>query len=168
MPRGLVTMTSTGLSELVLELEGLVEKMPEISKKAVDAQLEFVEGKVKANWVSMVNGETGGYVYSSVGHSAKISTQNSADVVGTVGVYSMDNVNAGFGITDKDLNAAQIAYWVEFGTSRLTRGRKRKNKEYKDEDLITVNAVPFISNAFFSSFTEQQTIFTNKFKELLP
>lgn len=168
MPRGLISLTSTGLKELIEELNGLAEQIPEVSKRALQSQLEVVENKIKNNWTSMVGGSISGYVYNSVGQSTAFSKLNDTDVVGTVGVYNLDKVNVAFGITKKELNAAQIAYWVEFGTSRLRSGnRKTKGLEYTDEDLVSISAVPFISNAFYSSLDEQQEAFKITFNKLL-
>lgn len=167
MPRGLFSIKSTGLKEFVEELNGLAEKLPEISKKALQAQQKVVEEKIQANWISMVGGSPNGYVYNSVGQSSAISKSNPADIVGTVGVYKIDSVGSSFGITEKDLNAAQISYWVEFGTSRLRSGnRKVKGLEYSEEDLIQISAKPFISNAFYSSLDEQQKAFRLEFNSL--
>lgn len=167
MAKGLITLKSTGLKEFIAELNGLAEHFPEISRKSLQAQQRVVESKIQANWVSMVGGSPGGYVYNSVGQSTAFSKLNNADVVGTVGVYKIDSVGSSFGITDKDLNAAQIAYWVEFGTSRLRSGnRKVKGLEYSDEDVIQIASKPFISNAFYSSLDEQQKAFKLEFNTL--
>ncbi len=167
MTKGLVSIKSTGLKEFIAELEGLAEKMPEISKQALQAQQSVVEERIQANWVSMVGGSPGGYVYKSVGQSTAFSQQNPSDVVGTVGVYKIDSISSAFGITEKDLNAAQIAYWVEFGTSRLRSGnRKVKGLEYSEEELIQIGAKPFISNAFYSTLDEQQKAFKLSFNKL--
>lgn len=167
MAKGLITLKSTGLKEFIAEMEGIAENMPEISRKALIAQQEVVENKVKNNWVSMVGGSPAGLVYESIGQSSAFSKTEPATVVGTVGVYKIDSVAASHGLTNKDLNAAQIAYWVEFGTSRLRSGiRKIKGIEYNDEDLITVGAKPFISNAYFSSIDEQENVFKETFNRL--
>ena len=167
MAKGLITLKSIGLKEFISEMNGIAENMPEISRKSLIAQQEVVEEKIKANWVTMVGGSSGGYVYSSVGQSTAFSKSNDAVVLGTVGVYKIDSVGASYGITDKDLNAAQIAYWVEFGTSRLKSGiRKVKGVEYSDEDMITIGAKPFISNAYLSSIDEQETTFKATFNRL--
>ena len=115
----------------------------------------------------MVGGTPGGYVFSSVGQSVAMSKSDPYTVVGTVGVYKIDSVSVQFGKTEKDLNAAQIAYWVEFGTSRLRNGgRKKKGVNYDDSQLINVAGVPFISNAFYSSLNEQQDAFKVEFNRL--
>ena len=115
----------------------------------------------------MVGGQPGGYVFSSVGQSVAMSKSEPYTVVGTVGVYKIDSVSVQFGKTEKDLNAAQIAYWVEFGTSRLRNGgRKKKGVNYDDSQLINVAGVPFISNAFYSSLNEQQDAFKVEFNRL--
>lgn len=178
MPRGLISLKSYGLKELVEELNGLVEQIPEVSKKALQSQLEVVEAKIKINWVSMVGGSLGGYVYNSVGQSTALSKNNDTDVVGTVGVYNLDAVASQFqqvykigpkkGQKKTLMNAAQIAYWVEFGSARLKTGnRKTTGLEYNEEDLISISAKPFISNAFYSSLDEQQEAFKITFNKLI-
>lgn len=168
MPRGLISLKSSGLKEFIAELNGLAKKFPEYSKKSVQAQLSVVEEKIRVNWVSMVGGTPGGYVYNSVGQSTAFSKSNKTDIIGTVGIYHLDSVDSSFGKTEKDLNAAQIAYWVEFGTSRLRSGsRKVKGVEYSEENLVQVAAKSFTSNAFYTSLDEQQLAFKKKFNELI-
>lgn len=167
MAKGLISLKSTGLKEFIEEMNTLADAIPEISKQALVEQQRVVEGKVKENWVSMVGGSPGGYVFSSVGQSVAYSKSDQYTVVGTVGVYKIDRVSAEFGKTEKDLNAAQIAYWVEFGTSRLRNGgRKKRGVTYDDSQLINVAGVPFISNAFYSSLSEQQEAFKLEFNRL--
>lgn len=167
MAKGLVTVTSSGLKEFIKEMEALADAIPEISLKALAEQEKVVQARIKTNWVSMVGGTPGGYVFSSVGQSVAMSKSDPYTVVGTVGVYKIDSVSVQFGKTEKDLNAAQIAYWVEFGTSRLRNGgRKKKGLAYDDSQLINVAGVPFISNAFYSSLNEQQDAFKVEFNRL--
>ena len=167
MARGLISLKSTGLKEFIEEMNALADAIPEISKQALVEQQRVVENKVRENWVSMVGGQPGGYVFSSVGQSVAYSKSDQYTVLGTVGVYKIDRVSAEFGKTEKELNAAQIAYWVEFGTSRLKNGgRKKKGVTYDDSQLINVAGVPFISNAFYSSLSEQQEAFKLEFNRL--
>ena len=167
MAKGLFSVTSTGLKEFIKEMEALADAIPEISLKALAEQEKVVQERIKTNWVSMVGGQPGGYVFSSVGQSVAMSKSEPYTVVGTVGVYKIDSVSVQFGKTEKDLNAAQIAYWVEFGTSRLRNGgRKKKGVNYDDSQLINVAGVPFISNAFYSSLNEQQDAFKVEFNRL--
>lgn len=167
MAKGLFSLTSTGLKEFIEEMEALADAIPEISLKALGEQEKVVQERIKTNWVSMVGGTPGGYVFSSVGQSVAMSKSDPYTVVGTVGVYKIDSVSVQFGKTEKDLNAAQIAYWVEFGTSRLRNGgRKKKGVNYDDSQLINVAGVPFISNAFYSSLNEQQDAFKVEFNRL--
>ena len=167
MAKGLFSLTSTGLKEFIKEMEALADAIPEISLKALAEQEKVVQERIKTNWVSMVGGTPGGYVFSSVGQSVAMSKSDPYTVVGTVGVYKIDSVSVQFGKTEKDLNAAQIAYWVEFGTSRLRNGgRKKKGVNYDESQLINVAGVPFISNAFYSSLNEQQDAFKVEFNRL--
>ena len=165
--RGLVSLESSGLKEFIAEMEGFVEAFPECSRIALDAQEKFVVEKIKQNWVSMVpNATAGDFVYSCIGHSTELSVQNSYSVVGTVGVYKLDKVDAQFGKKKSDLNAAQLAYWVEFGTSRLkVGGRKKKGQTYTDEMLVTNKPVPFMSNAFYSTIEQQEEVFKTAFNQ---
>ena len=166
MAKGLITLKSTGLKEFIREMDALAKAIPDIALKALAEQEKVVQEKIRNNWVSMVGGSPGGYVYSSVGYSVAKSKSDPHAVVGTVGVYKIDSVSARFGKTEKDMNAAQIAYWVEFGTSRLRRGRKKEGTMYKDEDLIAIKSVSFISNAFYSSLDEQQAAFKAEFNRI--
>ena len=167
--RGLVSLESSGLKEFIAEMEGFVEAFPECSRIALDAQEKFVVEKIKQNWVSMVpNATAGDFVYSCIGHSTELSVQNSYSVVGTVGVYKLDKIDAQFGKKKSDLNAAQLAYWVEFGTSRLkVGGRKKKGQTYTDEMLVTNKPVPFMSNAFYSTIDQQEEVFKTAFNQAM-
>lgn len=172
--RGLVSLESSGLKEFIAEMEGFVEAFPECSRIALDAQEKFVVDKIKQNWASMVpNAATGDFVYSCIGHSTELSVQNSYSVVGTVGVYKLDKIDAQFGKKKSDLNAAQLAYWVEFGTSRLkfrgsrNKKRKKKGQTYTDEMLVTNKPVPFMSNAFYSTIEQQEEVFKTAFNQAM-
>lgn len=167
--RGLVSLESSGLKEFIAEMEGFVEAFPECSRIALDAQEKFVVDKIKQNWASMVpNATIGDFVYSCIGHSTELSVQNSYSVVGTVGVYKLDKIDAQFGKKKSDLNAAQLAYWVEFGTSRLkVGGRKKKGQTYTDEMLVTNKPVPFMSNAFYSTIDQQEEVFKTAFNQAM-
>lgn len=167
--RGLVSLESSGLKEFIAEMEGFVEAFPECSRIALDAQEKFVVDKIKQNWASMVpNAATGDFVYSCIGHSTELSVQNSYSVVGTVGVYKLDKVDAQFGKKKSDFNAAQLAYWVEFGTIRLKAGcRKKKSQTYTDEMLVTNKPVPFMSNAFYSTIGQQEEVFKTAFNQAM-
>lgn len=164
MARGFVQITNTGLTEIADYLERLADQFDPIVKESVMSMQDVVVERIRTNWVTMVGGQSGGYVYDSIGKSTAFSKTDAHVVVGTMGVYNLDSVNAAHGITDKDLNAAQIAYWVEYGTSRLKNGiRKKKGREYADQDLVTVAAKPFIGNAFYGSIDDQNAAFKIKF-----
>lgn len=168
MARGLVTLKSTGLSDWIKELEGVADAFPEVSKEALKAQQEVIVDRIRQNWVSLVGGQSCGFVYSSIGQSTAYSKSDRSTIVGTVGVYKIDAIASQFGKTDKDLNAAQIAYWVNFGTSRLRSGvRKKKDVTYDDSQLITTNPIPFIDNAFYSTLDAGQEAFKIKFNQLM-
>lgn len=166
MARGFISVTNTGLTEIADYLDQLGDEYEAAIFESVQAMEEVVVERIKVNWVSMVGGEVGGYVHQSIGKSTAKSKNDKNVVVGTMGVYNLDSVNATFGKTDKNLNAAQIAYWIENGTSRLASGgRKVKGVEYSDEELITMTAKPFIGNAFYGSINEQNDAFRVTFNK---
>lgn len=168
MARGFVNVKNTGLTEIADYLDKLGERFDEINKQAVMSMQDVVVERIKVNWTTMIGGETSGYVYDSIGKSTAPSKTDEHVILGTMGVYKLDSVDAAHGKTDKDLNAAQIAYWVEYGTSRLkSGGRKVKGVDYSDEDLISVTARPFISNAYYTSINEQNDAFKITFNKLM-
>lgn len=166
MARTMITMTDGGFGAWIDELNMASEKIPEIMLEALKARQAVIEDAVRQQWVSMVGGESGGFVYSSVGQSATYSKENPKDVVGTVGVYDIDSVKLAFDKTSKDLNAAQLAYWTENGTSRLKMGgRKKKGVQYPDEMLVTVAPKPFITTAVYSSWKDAESAFVTTFNQ---
>ena len=167
MAKGLITVTSSGLKEFITEMEDFVRVYPEVVKKSVEARLDVVKRMTQVNWVSS-GGTSGGYVYSSIGYNVAESKNSKYDVISSVGVYKIDTLDSRFGKTEKDLNAAQIAYWVEFGTSRLRGGgRKSEEGDYSDEDLIKVKGTPFLSSAMYSSMKAQEEEFKREFNRLM-
>ena len=165
MAREQITMTDGGFGAWIDELETAAEKMPEVMLLALQERQEVIEDAIRSEWVSL-GGSFDGFVYSSVGQSSAYSKENSKDVVGTVGVYDVNSVKQSFGKTNKDLNAAQIAYWTEHGTSRLRfGGRKDRDVEYPDEMLVTTQPKPFIMNAVYKSWDNAEKAFRNKFNE---
>ena len=167
MAKGLVTVTSSGLKDFITEMEDFVRVYPEVVKKSVEARLDVVKRMTQINWVSS-GGTSGGYVYSSIGYNVAESKNSKYDVISSVGVYKIDTIDSRFGKTEKDVNAAQIAYWVEFGTSRLRGGgKKSKEVDYSDEDLIKVNGTSFLSSAMYSSMKAQEEEFKREFNRLM-
>lgn len=162
-----ITVEGNGLKDLIKDLDKLSVEYPEILKQSFEAQQEVIEQATKDNWVSMVGGRSTDRVYESVGRSTK-QDSGTNNAYGTVGVYKLDYVEAKHGTTEQDLTAAQIAYWVENGTTRLRSGaRKRPGVEYEEQDLISVAAKPFIGNAYFRTITEQDQAFAQKWNELI-
>ncbi len=174
MPRDKITTVISGRGEILNDLETLGTEFPAWTKEAFKAQEKVIEDAIRKNWLGIAGGRVGDYVYDSIGSSAVIG-RNGTDVIGTVGVYNIDSVGRrhGRGVSSDDtkykpLNAAQISYWVSFGTSRLRSGaRKRKSQEYSEEDLITVAPRDFISPSFYSTVDAQETAFVNAWNDLM-
>jgi hypothetical protein len=169
MARGLVSIKNTGLTEIADYLDKLADKYDQAILQSFDVMQDVVVERIRTNWVTLAGGKAGGFVYDSIGKSNAMSKTDEHTVVGTMGVYHMDAVAAAHGKTPKDFNAPQIAYWVEYGTSRLkVGGRKEKGKEYGDDELtIGIAAKSFIGNAFYASIDAQNEAFKVKFNSIL-
>ncbi len=166
MARGFVSITNTGLTEIADYLDKLGEEYQEIIHASVVSMQDVVVESIQYNIISMIGGETGRYLYDSTGKSTSVSKDDENIVLGTMGVYNIDSVNDEYSVTSKDLNAAQLAYWIEYGTQGLKRGRKVKGLDYEDEDLKqAVAAKPFISNAFYASINKQNDAFSVTFND---
>ena len=165
MAKNMITMTDGGFQSWIDEIETAAEVMPEIMLTALQARQAVIEDAIRDQYASM-GGERGGFVYESVGQSSAYSKQNPKDVVGTIGVYDIESVKSAFGKTEKDLNAAQLAYWIENGTSRLrSGGRKKKGVEYPDEMLVTTQPRPFITTAVYKSWDAAEKAFRDSFNQ---
>lgn len=164
MAKSMITATDGGFDAWIDEIDSAAEHIPELMLEALKARQAVAEKAIQKEWTTMVGGQPNGFVYSSVGQSANYSKLNPRDVVGTVGVYDIDSVKAAFGKTSKDLNAAQLAYWAENGTSRLRiGGRKKKGVQYPDDMLVTVAPKPFITTAVYRSWSEAEKAFRETF-----
>lgn len=184
MARGLITVKTSGLKEIVAEMEALGEHYDEILLESLKAMQNVIEDAARVNWITIAGGKAGDYVYDSIGQSAKMSINYEHSVVGTTGVYHIDAVASKHGksitgekrpvtkpdgtiVYVRDLNAPQIGYWVEFGTSRLRNGgRKVSGVEYDEKDLIVNFGKPFLSNAAYQTREAQNKAFIETFNRL--
>lgn len=167
-----VFTTTVDNADIMRDLDRLADELPRMVKNCTEVQQQVVVNAMRKNWLLLVGGRND-FVYKSIGHSAHYG-RNGADTVGTVGVYKIDDVAILSGrvvTTDskgrkrKPLSASQIAYWVEFGTSRLDGGgRKKKGVDYSPADLIETAPQPFMSNAFYGTLNEQQAAFAERWE----
>lgn len=171
MAKQLITMTNGGLQGWVDELEQVADKLPSMMLTSLKSRQEVMEKEVLNQWIA-IGGSPTDIVGSSIGQSSEYSKLDKNDVVGTVGVYHIDSVyNAIRGGRNIDgsineINAPQIAYWVELGSSRLKEGgKKQKGKEYPADWLLHREPRPFISTAGYSSWNESDKAFNKKFNE---
>lgn len=186
MAKGLITAELTGLTELIATLEA----MPEIADQAIKAGAEAMmqQGVIDVrNSYYSVGGKQGDYIDRSIGnYGTPNPSGGSANLAywTSVGVFKIDSIYNEYDQLKKSkqkssikkdaLTAAQVAYWIENGTSRLRSGaRKPKNfvdAAFSSEELITVTPKPFISNAFVTGWNRQfdafKIAFDNKVKEL--
>lgn len=173
MARDRITTTITGRDDIFKDLDLLTREFPVWVKQSFQAQQKVVEDKIRSNYLS-AGGTSGDYIYDSIGSSVNYGS-NKLDVIGITGVFNLNSVALAHGrvIVDgsagyKPMNAAQIAYWMEFGTSRLkSGGRKKKNTQYDEEDLITTSPKPFISSSFYSTIELQEKAFSDEWNSLM-
>ena len=161
----MITATNGGMQAWIDELEIAADNLPQMMLPSLVARQKVIEEAIKQSWVNE-GGTPGGFVYSSVGQSANFSLKDKNDVIGTIGVYNIDSIKSQFGRTDRDINAAQIAYWVELGTSRLkSGGRKPSGKNIPEDMLVVVAPRSFISTAVNNSWSSAEKAFNKKFNE---
>ncbi len=173
MARDRITTTITGKDDIFKDIDLLTREFPSWVKQCFMAQQKVVEQQMQTNYLS-AGGSTGDYIYDSIGSSTHYGS-NKLDVIGITGVFNLSSVALAHGraVVDgstgyKPMNAAQIAYWMEFGTSRLRSGaRKKKNTQYPEEDLVTVSPKPFMSSSFYSTVDLQEKAFSDEWNSLM-
>lgn len=162
MARDRITTRIEGREDIFRDLDNLQEQLPHMVSESFKAQQTVIKDAIQRNWVGMAGGKSGDFIYDSVGFSTHYGA-NGMDVVGTAGVYKIDSVAVSNGRGPKDLSASQVAYWVEFGTSRRRdKTRKVKGAEYDPSDLISISPKPFIGNAFYNTLNEQEAAFAEE------
>ena len=183
MAKGLVTAELTGFKELIQSLKD----MPEITQKAIEAgskaMMEQGEKDLR-NAYYAVGGKQGDYVDRGIGSYG--TADPSGKLAGTdywtsVGVFKKDDEynyynslyadNQKGEIKREAMTAAQIAYWIENGTSRLKSGvRKPRNfveAAFQPEELIKTTPKPFISNSFVTGWGRQYAAFEVAFNKTI-
>lgn len=158
-------MTTT-LTSILDELDHAIDNIPEANLAGLKAQEEVIQDAIRKNYVS-AGGAIGDYVYDSIGQSQH-QGDNGVDAVGTVGVYKIDSVMSNHGReSGKSITAPQIAYWLEWGTSRLTPnfkvGKKINSIDYPESSLNMRAPKPFVSASFYNTIDEQQNAYKQAF-----
>jgi hypothetical protein len=170
MAKGLITAELTGFKELIQSLKD----MPEIAEQAIKAGSEAMmkqgEKDLRVSYYAH-GGKQGDYVDRGIGHygtDEPAGLLEGTDYWTSVGVFQKEGIDKGA------ITAAQVAYWIENGISRLRSGvRKPSNfttAAFNPEDLITTSPKPFISDAFIKGWDGQfaafSVAFNNKVEEL--
>lgn len=151
MAKTTITAT-TDMKELASDLYSLADALPEDVLIAGEEQLKVFRDAVKTNWLSMVPYSfAGDYVYDSIGYN--VDHGDGADVVGMGGVFHMDAVKAAHDKTDSSITAPQLAYWVEYG--------------FTPNNATPVPARPFLSNAFYMTYNQQDYVFAEALSKQL-
>ena len=199
MAKAFISAETKGLDEILRELQSIDDN----AKKALDAGLmawnkESVKA-IRQSYLSGVNGaETGDYIYNSISHFGADSgairpTDNQEGVWGSAGVYKIDSLYNSYNQTYQSkqksdakrsaMTAAQIAYWIENGTSRLFIDGELVRKDgvkarafgvgiYGSEaKTVAVAPQPFLTNALTANKGQLESAFvdafSDKMKELL-
>ena len=166
-----VTIERDSLSDMIEELLNMGDEVEKVTMQAANAYGEAGVKAMQAKYISSVNGaKSGDFIYESISYRM-IPAPNADTVVwGGVGVYEMKDVMARFGKTEKDLTAAQLAYWLEHGTTRLASGARKPGKiAWEDVTLPTVSTTPtpFISKSSFEDDNIRDSAFADKFNQLM-
>lgn len=173
MARGTITAEMSGLDDIIAALEALPEQIEEAKRAGSKAMMEQGEEDLKKSWLQQ-GGKVNDYIYKSIGHYGRTLPSDATGYWTSVGVFTMDGPRAEYAAKkgkapEKVLTAAQIAYWIENGTSRLRSGlRKPRGVDDTQLDPATLASVapkPFISNAFFTGWKDQQEAFAKAFNK---
>lgn len=168
MARGLISVTNSGLTEIADYLDQLGDDYEKAIFEATKAMQDVVVERMRFNASSMIGSVTGSFISDSVGKSTEMSKNDTNVVIGTIGVYNLDSVKSNYNVSDKDLNAAQLAYWIEYGTSGLKNRRKIRGVSNSNEEHKTsVDPKPFLGNAMYGSINEQNDAFRIVFNNYL-
>lgn len=158
-----VITAESDFSGLVEDMLQMVEDWPEAIHEAAEAQLQVFESAIKGNWVSMVPWASfGDYVHDSIGYNVEYGNEKNT-VVGMAGVFLLDSVNSKHGkdtptiresgAREEHIKAPQLAYWAEFGYTP-------NNGSYQV-------GVPFMSNAYYATLSEQDKVFADTLSDLI-
>ena len=190
MAKGIMTASLSGLTELI----NSVKAIPKVVDKAIEAgataMMEQGKKNLQQSYVS-AGGTVGDYVYRSIdyyGTDKPTGVLPDTSYWTSVGVFKIDSIYNAYNaekkanqkgeIKKEAMTAAQIAYWMENGVSRLyLDGRLTKKGKKFDPNavsdpmkLISVQPKPFISNAFTTGWNSQYNAFSvafnNKIQEL--
>lgn len=192
--RGFFNFQSEGLDEIVSDLMKLESGLTQILYDALDARFEVIEDQIRKNWLakghdhdgyisssiyhSIHISDDGNDVYGNVGvfDLEPVRAKFGFDKAGRekerkrINEAIAKRISEGKTVKRKQagnlyqLNAAQIAYWIENGTSRLAKGRKKKDVIYNAQDLIDRSPNPFVMPAFTMSLSEQERVFIHAIK----
>lgn len=149
MAKRQVLVSGTSIDDIINEVQIVAEFAPDVITQCMLARVRVGEDAARTNWTSMVGwGKTGDLVYDSISSVAKIGSVNPEIVYGSYGVYSVDSIAVKHGKTNKDLTAAQLSWWVEFGTK-------------------TMPPIAYLTNAHIRTIDAQETAFKETFNKLI-
>ena len=147
------------LEKLISDMERLTGDIQEINNEAIKASAKVFERGIKASYTG-----NSAYIKASIMSYTKTSDKADLSSWGRVGVFHVDKIASSFGRTDKNLNAAQIAYWMEYGTRTLKGGGKKIKNMVYDSDQLILKQNSFISRAYYSTVQEQVKVAMDVFE----
>lgn len=143
-----IAVSGTSIDDLIREVEIVGSFAPDVIKQAMLAQVQVGKRVTRENWSTMGWGKHGDLVYDSISCKSEFSSVDPDVVYGSYGVYSTDSIASAHGKTDRDMTAAQLAWWAEFGTKQLA-------------------PVAFLTSAHLRSIAEQETAFSVTFNRII-
>ena len=162
------------LSDIIFELIDLVDEVEHTIMQAADAYCkEGIRNVQQSYLMSVERAQVGDFIYSSIGYRITPSTNDNTIAWAGVGVYKIPTVESQFGKTSHDFTAAQLAYWLEFGTTRFNSGaRKPKKASWQDASTYVEKAYstvpkPFVSNAMVNGDVSRDNAFVERFNQIL-
>lgn len=199
MPKGFITASSSGLDEILKDLKEIDANAKTALDYGMKAWHKAAVTAIQTSYLANVNGaQTNDYVYRSISHFGKdkgiVRPADSGEGVwGSAGVYKIDSIYNSYNneyqakqksSTKKNaMTAAQIAYWIENGVSRLyidgkpVRSNGIEARAFAigiygtESKTVKVAPQPFLTHAITANKKQLEAsfvdAFSNKMRELL-
>lgn len=189
MAKGLISAESKGLDEIIRALQSADDNAQKALHSGIEAWNKGAVQAVKQSYLSY-GGAHGDYIYRSISHfgndTGTVRPTNSGDGVwSNAGVFMIDSIynsyNAEYKAKQKSdmkrsaMTAAQIAYWMENGVSRLYIDGKAVRAQGFEARMfnlgiygsvaktVDVAPKPFVGNAMTTSKNQLETAFVDAF-----
>ena len=174
MTKGLLTTETTGMQDLLKELEGMSGLIDDAVAEGTRQRAIQSKKDVQQSYLQLKGATKGDYVYVSLDYSYKTYPDGSAWYSAGSYEYTTEvgDIRTQFGKSNKDMLPTQIAYWLEHGTQRLKSGAAKPRKQsWSDVEAVEkrqhIAPKPFISRASVVGMADQEAAFAEGFNKII-